>query len=766
MHLAAALTAALQAGLEKVTAHALTGLGLVAEKLERLSQAEARYVEALELYRKVSDHDNEATVLYNIASLHDARGEWDEAVRRFNEALALDIQYDDRRGAADCRASLASIEISRGNSPGAETLLLEALAFYRAGGYRRRAAYSLVDLAVIARDGGRFADAGAFLTEALQFAVELADPLEIYDVQLHWGDLCFKSGDRPGARAHFIQAADAMRQARELLVREQDALSYFGEDRVDCIDRLIVLASDDSPRECVEWVERAKAQELVRRLAAVPLPPPRLAPAPLVLAQQQAADQVRRLGVQLADETLATPDLLATYTAAQDTLRSANAALDEFDPEWAVLRLGDARSWADLQALLSRLAADDPGRGVVIVHYYLRETVAAVIGLLPGRGPQLVLVEVPLADLRSAVADPGRRSWPRTEELLSPLVAAITRWAPPGDRVVLCPHDTLHRFPLHAIDVGEQPLARRNVVTYTPSVAVLRYCMAKRRGESDHALILADASPDRPLPFARDQALALAGMLRDHGISVVCHVGEKATLQALANGLSAVGAAAFVHFAVHGFANSSAGLDSGIQLADGPLTARHILGLRLDARLVFLGACDTGIGERRAGDELLGLIRSVIYAGSPSVMASQWPVDQLSSTMLILDFYRRLLAGDRKGDALHAAQAWLQQATAHDVLDYLSAAGLRAAADPRAQIAVGLARAQVLLLAYDLPAALDALKQVLGQSGLTTAESREATRIGNLARLSARVRRDLDYSRRPFSDPRYWAPFILIGDTT
>jgi CHAT domain-containing protein/tetratricopeptide (TPR) repeat protein len=765
-HLATALTAARQVGLEKVMAHALTGLGLVAEKLERPDQARVNYLEALRLYRKLSDHDNEATTIYNIANLHNAAEEWGEAVRWLDEALALDVQSGNTRGAADCRASLASIEISQGNPARAETLHLEALAFYRSGGYRRRAIHSLVDLAAIARDGSRFAEAEVFLAEALQFAAELADPLEIHDVELHWGDLRFKSGDLPGARTHYAKAASAMRQARELLVREQDALSYFGEDRVECIDRLIVLAADD-PRECVEWVERAKGQELVRRLAEVPLPPPRLAPPPLVLAQQQAAEQVRRLSAQLSSEAPATPDLLAAYKAAQDTLRSANATLGEFDPEWAMLLLGDAPSWADLQVLLSRLAADDPDRGVVIVHYYLRETTAAVIGLLPGRDPELVLVAMPLADLRSAAAVPGSRSWPRTEDLLSALVAPITAWADPGDRVVLCPHDILHSFPLHAISAGGKPLGERNVVTYTPSVAVLRYCIAKRRGQGDHdhALILADTDAARPLPFAHDQALALTGMLSDHGMSVVCHVRETATLVALADGLLTAGAAAFVHFAVHGSADPS-GLDSGIQLADGRLTARQLLGLRLASRLVFLGACDTGKSERRAGDELLGLIRSAIYAGSPSVTASQWPVDQLSSTMLVLDFYHRLLAGSGKADALHASQLWLRQATAHDVLGYLSTAGARGTGDPRAEVAVGLARAQVHLFASDPPAALEVVEHILAQPDLTGTESQEATRVQEHARLVALVQPHPDYSRQPFSDPLHWAPFILVGDAT
>ena len=97
-------------------------------------------------------------------------------------------------------------------------------------------------------------------------------------------------------------------------------------------------------------------------------------------------------------------------------------------------------------------------------------------------------------------------------------------------------------------------------------------------------------------------------------------------------------------------------------------------------------------------------------------------------------------------------------------MDYLSAAGRRAAGYPRMEVAVGLARAKVLLFAHDLAAALEALQQILARPDLTTAEFQEAALVQGRARLGARVDPHPDYSRRPFSDPRHWAPFILIGD--
>src|SRR5208282_5275535 len=378
--LTAALEQARERGLETVTANALTVLGLVEEKLHLPGPAEAHYGEALPLYRKLSDPGNEATVLYNLANLLDARGERDEAGRLLDEALALYRRLDDARGMADCRAALASIEMARGNQVRARELHEAAVTFFRSGGYRSRVVDSLVDLAVIARDNGRFSEAGRLLAEAGQLVSELADPLVIHDVELHWGDLCFKSGDVPGAVRHYTRAADVMQQSRELLTREEEALSYFDEDRLDAVDRLVTLTSTGDPRSCVEWIERAKGQELLRRLDGVPVP--------------------------------------------------------------------HAPSWPDMRQLLERVAADDPVRGLVFVHYYVRDTVTAVVGVVAGGLPEPVPVEVAMADLRAAVADPAVPSWAGTEQLLAPLVAPISVWAAPrGSRPAL-PARHLAPFPV------------------------------------------------------------------------------------------------------------------------------------------------------------------------------------------------------------------------------------------------------------------------------------------------------------------------------
>jgi CHAT domain-containing protein/tetratricopeptide (TPR) repeat protein len=125
--------------------------------------------------------------------------------------------------------------------------------------------------------------------------------------------------------------------------------------------------------------------------------------------------------------------------------------------------------------------------------------------------------------------------------------------------------------------------------------------------------------------------------------------------------------ARIVHFATHGFVDDRSPFDSGLVLAipdrflagrdNGLLQVWEIFeSLRLDADLVVLSACETGLGEIRGGEGIIGLTRAFQFAGARSVLASLWRVDDRATAELMVSFYRHLRAGQRKDEALRAAQ--------------------------------------------------------------------------------------------------------------
>ncbi|ANB74935.1 hypothetical protein AYM40_21020 [Paraburkholderia phytofirmans OLGA172] len=90
---------------------------------------------------------------------------------------------------------------------------------------------------------------------------------------------------------------------------------------------------------------------------------------------------------------------------------------------------------------------------------------------------------------------------------------------------------------------------------------------------------------------------------------------------------------------------------------DGILTGLEATGLDLSGtKLVVLSACETGLGQVRSGDGVYGLRRSLVLAGAESQLVSLWQVDDKATRDLMVAFYKRLLAGAGRGDALRQVQ--------------------------------------------------------------------------------------------------------------
>lgn len=94
---------------------------------------------------------------------------------------------------------------------------------------------------------------------------------------------------------------------------------------------------------------------------------------------------------------------------------------------------------------------------------------------------------------------------------------------------------------------------------------------------------------------------------------------------------------------------------------DGILTAEDVSGLELhNTELVVLSACETGLGEVQVGEGVFGLRRAFILAGAKTLVMSLWKVPDQQTQALMADFYRRILVGEPRAEALRQAQLALK----------------------------------------------------------------------------------------------------------
>jgi hypothetical protein len=194
--------------------------------------------------------------------------------------------------------------------------------------------------------------------------------------------------------------------------------------------------------------------------------------------------------------------------------------------------------------------------------------------------------------------------------------------------------------------------------------------VALRQRQELGTLLAATRGPGgTPLPGSRREVKAVAGLFgKDHSTVLL---GSEASEQRL-DALAAAGRlkdVRILHFATHGLidnvsAGHSALLLAGDQLPGdseqvqqvkeekkvytGRLTVEALRGWHLDADLVTLSACETGLGKKTAGDGFLGFTHAFLRAGARSLVVSLWRVDDDATALLMLRFYQNLL-GKREG---------------------------------------------------------------------------------------------------------------------
>lgn len=246
----------------------------------------------------------------------------------------------------------------------------------------------------------------------------------------------------------------------------------------------------------------------------------------------------------------------------------------------------------------------------------------------------------------------------------------------PNERVIFIPQNELFLVPFPALkDAQGKYLIEKHTILTAPSIQVLGLTHERAKevklASVQNALVVGnpdmpsvapnireEAQPLSKLPGAEKEAKAITPLLKENKLKTKLLRDKQATKAAV---LELLPQARIIHFATHGLFDNIQGLHSAIALApsgkdNGLLTAEEILNLKLNADLVVLSACNTGRG-RITGDGVIGLSRSLISAGTPSVIVSLWAVPDAPTAELMTEFYKNLL---NKQKPLDKAQALRQ----------------------------------------------------------------------------------------------------------
>ena len=231
----------------------------------------------------------------------------------------------------------------------------------------------------------------------------------------------------------------------------------------------------------------------------------------------------------------------------------------------------------------------------------------------------------------------------------------------------IVPHGHLHYLSFASLKDEESYLVEKHPLFYSPSASVLEFTFKRKFPKGASVKVLALGNPDLgdlnyDLPLAEMEANGIRWEFPQ--IDVLTR--DKAKESWLKEH---IGEYQIIHIASHGEFDPVNPLFSSLKLtrdetADGNLEVNEVFSLDIKADLVTLSACQTGLGEITGGDELVGLNRAFIYAGTHAILSSLWRVSDISTAIMIKHFYRNYVR-DNKAESLRKAQLLVKRLYPH-----------------------------------------------------------------------------------------------------
>ncbi|MFF2787645.1 CHAT domain-containing protein [Streptomyces sp. NPDC058049] len=489
----------------------------------------------------------------------------------------------------------------------------------------------------------------------------------------HYGLLLYNLGEVPRARAAletahtWAQEARFERKSRRDRLQLADLMTALYETLVACCLR------DHDEESAFLYATAAKGRSLVDSLFIEGVDLARM----VQKQPMEDADRDEYLGVrEEIKEAKAQLDRSATMSLYERLVELRHKEKNLWDD--LVSRYPDLAAMTDVlpmaPAAARRLSGD---LGCALVEYYRHREGWCAFVVTADRVACRPLPEVTdrlLDDLTVWVQDVSDHGLRDTETdvlirwydaVLRPLRANL----PLSGTIIIAPYGPMHRLPYSAgieRDSGQYAIDEF-AMGFTPSLSALDQIW--QRGDTGPRLrgqpvsrVLGVAYPNPPsyahLTHATDEVTAVLECFG--GAQTTKLLDEQATPE---NVLAKAPRQDVVHLCCHGEFNPQFPAQSGLLLNNGWLTARS-MAIELDlsgARLFTMSACTTAKASISTGDELEGLTQAALTAGTPTVVATLWKVNDAATKVLLTSFYRHLARGSAPIHAMRAAARQLRE---------------------------------------------------------------------------------------------------------
>lgn len=650
-----------------------------------------KYAEALssleksaEIQLQLNSRVNYAEVLSNMGFVYSRLGDYPIAVEKLTVAEKIMKEENDLEGLAGVYNNLGVVLQEAGREEKALEYFNNALQIYEEKGDMSQVLPMLNNIGIAYFNMRDFNKAEEYHKRGLRLSIDLNEKNIEEDFLLNLANDQTLLGKLDEAKANYLAGYEIAKSLDnpELIWKITAGLAENYELRGE-FDKAIEL--NDTALAILEGMRETMGREEFKAN---------------FMARERYAfeDIVNMLRILHENDKTKGNDVLAFRYAEQSKSRSLLDLLSESDnppdPAYAGLASAHPVSLEEAQALCG-------DKNTIILEYMVGDS-SSCLWVITGTDHQLY--EIPsrqelkekIETIRFALQNPEqatsefltRTGYQLYQELIQPAEPLLTN----KSNLVIIPDGVLNYLPFEVLLTGNTAnnqeisyadlpyLVKKYSISYGQSASVLTYLLSEYavdqeiKPKSRKLLAFGDPNYGDPdgidlsgekkyvrLAYSGKEVDKIASFFRD-GFSDT-YLREEATEENV-KGNGKLNEYDYIHFAAHGYVDEGRPDLSSLVLAqrnnseeDGMLRAAEINNLKLNADLVVLSACQTGLGKLVRGEGIIGLTRAFMYAGTPSVMVSLWSVSDISTAELMGEFYEGLIRHKlSKTDALRKAQ--------------------------------------------------------------------------------------------------------------
>jgi CHAT domain-containing protein/Tfp pilus assembly protein PilF len=646
--------------LKRELIESLIDTGRLYELLGDATAAEKQFRRALDMAQDIGNGSGVTSSLVALGDLERRRKQYDAADRYFTRVLEGTKSAQNQGNVITALIARALNDLDRKHLDPALKSAQAAVRVAKELGDRPAMALASYGLGEAHRSRGELQQALDQYASAENLQKQLHDPELGWQILFGRGQTFEVLGKNDEALSAYQASIAFIEQTRSGISEERFRAGYI-EDRFQVYVAMVeLLLKLGKPADAFFYSEKLRARAYLDQLGGGVLPGSDS-------AQQQRArelsQQIRTLRRAIEKE----------YSASEKDRRGQ--ALDLFATELD-------RAEQAYQSLLDNARSALSGKGLLSVPasaeiQHLLPPDTALIEYVVGKKAVSILTVKAKSVIGTTVPINSESLTSRTELMRGLILSRSPAWVEPAgglqrvliaplqragylgsiQKLIIVPDGVLNYLPFAALPTSSSMvLGDSFVITYLPAAAALA---SVGNEETRGRALLAMAPSDAHLPNATSEVRNI-GQLFPRGSLVITGKGATETLFK-----RVAGDYDYLHLATHGSLNRNAPWLSSLQLQpddqnDGRLELYEILNLKLHARLVTLSACETALGsgyftDTPAGDEFVGITRAFLGAGSQSVLASLWAVNDESTRALMVRFYQHL-RNSESADALSRAQ--------------------------------------------------------------------------------------------------------------